>query len=52
MVFGHRAERRQGQVQALAGEGLRGLHPARMKATNCPEGDAYLKREYREGWSL
>jgi predicted dehydrogenase len=25
---------------------------ARMKATNCPEADAYLKREYRKGWTL
>jgi predicted dehydrogenase len=24
----------------------------RMKATNCPEADQYLRREYRKGWSL
>ncbi len=23
-----------------------------LKATNCPEADAYLKRAYREGWTL
>jgi predicted dehydrogenase len=23
-----------------------------MKATNCPEADQYIKREYRKGWSL
>lgn len=25
---------------------------ARMKATNCPEADAFLRREYRKGWLL
>lgn len=25
---------------------------AAMKATNCPAADAFLKREYRKGWSL
>ena len=25
---------------------------ARMKATNCPEADAFLRREYRKGWAL
>ena len=23
-----------------------------MKATNCPEAEQYIKREYRKGWSL
>ena len=23
-----------------------------QKATNCPEADKYLRREYRTGWSL
>jgi predicted dehydrogenase len=26
--------------------------PAALKATNCPEADKYLKREYRPGWTL
>jgi len=25
---------------------------AAMKATNCPEADRYLRREYRQGWTL
>ena len=25
---------------------------ARMKATNCPEADAFIRREYRQGWTL
>jgi predicted dehydrogenase len=25
---------------------------ARMKATNCPEADGFLRREYRKGWTL
>ena len=25
---------------------------AALKAENCPEADAFLKREYRKGWSL
>jgi hypothetical protein len=25
---------------------------ARLKATNCPNADAYLQREYRKGWSV
>ncbi|NQU22952.1 MAG: Gfo/Idh/MocA family oxidoreductase [Candidatus Nealsonbacteria bacterium] len=25
---------------------------AKMKATNCPEADQYLRREYRKGWTL
>jgi hypothetical protein len=23
-----------------------------MKATNCPEADQYLSREYRKGWEV
>jgi hypothetical protein len=23
-----------------------------MKATNCPEADAFLRRDYRKGWTL
>jgi len=23
-----------------------------MKATNCPEADAFIHREYRKGWKL
>jgi hypothetical protein len=26
--------------------------PVRLKATNSPEADRYLRREYREGWTL
>jgi predicted dehydrogenase len=26
--------------------------PVNLKATNCPEADQYIKREYREGWKL
>ncbi|HLF93075.1 MAG TPA: Gfo/Idh/MocA family oxidoreductase [Planctomycetota bacterium] len=26
--------------------------PASLKATNCPEADALIKREYRKGWAL
>jgi len=26
--------------------------PASMKATNCPEADPYIRRPYREGWTL
>ena len=25
---------------------------AKLKATNCPEADQYLRREYRKGWTL
>jgi hypothetical protein len=24
----------------------------KLKATNCPEADQYIQREYRKGWSL
>ena len=26
--------------------------PVDLKATNCPEADRYLRREYRKGWTL
>lgn len=26
--------------------------PKTMKATNCPEADQYIRREYRQGWTL
>jgi hypothetical protein len=26
--------------------------PKAMKATNCPEADRYIRRDYREGWTL
>ncbi len=26
--------------------------PVALKATNCPEADKYLRREYRQGWTL
>ncbi|MGQ9730354.1 MAG: Gfo/Idh/MocA family protein [Candidatus Zipacnadales bacterium] len=26
--------------------------PASLKATNCPEADQYIRRPYREGWSI
>ena len=26
--------------------------PQNLKATNCPEADTYIRREYREGWTL
>ncbi len=25
---------------------------ANLKATNCPEAEKYLRREYRKGWTL
>ena len=26
--------------------------PVQLKATNCPEADQYIQREYRPGWEL
>ena len=26
--------------------------PVKVKATNCPEADQYIRREYRDGWTL
>ena len=26
--------------------------PVLLKATNCPEADQFIRREYRKGWSL
>ncbi len=25
---------------------------AKLRATNCPEADKFIRREYRQGWSL
>ena len=40
-----------GTVALRVGEKLQ-WDPARMKATNCPEADQYIRREYRKGWTL
>ena len=40
-----------GNVAVRAGKKLAWDGP-HMKATNCPEADAWIKREYRTGWSL
>ena len=31
---------------------LAGWDAANLKATNCPEADGFIKRPYREGWTL
>jgi hypothetical protein len=40
-----------GNVAYRAGKKLE-WNPKQLRATNCPEADAYLRREYRPGWSL
>jgi predicted dehydrogenase len=40
-----------GNVAYRAGKKLQ-WDPVAMKATNCPEADRFIKREYREGWKL
>ncbi len=40
-----------GNVAFRAGKRLE-WDAARMKATNCPEADAFIHREYRKGWKL
>ncbi len=40
-----------GTVAFRAGKKLT-WDPKTMKATNCPEADRYIRREYREGWKL
>lgn len=40
-----------GNVAFRAGKRLE-WDAAAMKATNCPEADAFLRREYRKGWKL
>jgi predicted dehydrogenase len=40
-----------GNVAYRAGKKLE-WDAAKMKATNCPEADQYIKREYRNGWKL
>ncbi len=40
-----------GNVAYRAGRKLE-WDPAGMKATNCPEADAFIHREYRAGWKL
>ncbi len=40
-----------GNVAIRAGKKLE-WDGAALKATNCPEADAFIKREYRKGWSL
>jgi predicted dehydrogenase len=40
-----------GNVAWRAGKPLQ-WDAAKMQATNCPEADAYLRREYRKGWAL
>jgi len=26
--------------------------PVQLKATNCPEADQFIRKRYREGWSV
>jgi predicted dehydrogenase len=40
-----------GNVAFRAGEKLQ-WDPAQLKATNCPEADQFIRREYREGWTI
>jgi len=40
-----------GNVAFRAGKKLE-WDPVTMKATNCPEADQYIGREYRKGWKL
>ena len=40
-----------GNVAYRAGKKLQ-WDPENLKATNCPEADQYIRREYREGWTL
>ena len=40
-----------GNVAYRAGKKL-AWDAANLKATGCPEADAYLRREYRKGWTL
>ncbi len=40
-----------GVVALRAGKKLE-WDAANMKATNCPEADAFIRREYRKGWTL
>jgi predicted dehydrogenase len=40
-----------GNVAYRAGKRLE-WDPAAMKARNCPEADAFIRREYRKGWKL
>ena len=40
-----------GNVAYRAGEKLR-WDPESLKATNCPDADEFISREYREGWTL
>ena len=40
-----------GNVAYRTGKALE-WDPAALKATNCPEADRYLRREYRKGWVL
>jgi len=40
-----------GTVSYRAGKKLE-WDAANLKATNCPEADRYVKRQYRDGWTL
>ncbi len=40
-----------GNVSYRTGEKLQ-WDPKNLKATNCPEADKFIKREYRKGWEL
>ena len=40
-----------GNVAYRAGKRL-DWDPVRLKATNCPEADRFIRREYRKGWTL
>ena len=40
-----------GNVAFRAGKKLE-WDPVTMKAKNCPEADAFIRREYRKGWKL
>ena len=40
-----------GNVAYRVGENLQ-WNPTNLKATNCPKADPYIRRRYREGWTL
>lgn len=40
-----------GNVAFRVGEELR-WNPKKLKARNCPEADAFIRREYRKGWTI
>ena len=40
-----------GNVAYRVGQKLQ-WDPVNLKATNCPEADRFIQREYRKGWTL